>query len=478
MTGPTVGRPGVTRKDAGRTVGGSSVRSHLVHLEIAEYSPPVTSRREQIEAEDFERRRAVAALYCGDTLEADEVPPRPTGSVVAGLVIVLLICAGAAAAAFLSDRAPDGWLADGTLVVDEESGARYVAQDGTLRPTPTITGALLAGAKSEPVLVSSERVAQAPAGLPLPGAGLPERPPALPAIPTGFTACVVGSARLEVFAGEPAYLPSGLEAVLVRAVGSPEMVLLSERRAFRISPDAVTALGYTLAQVREVPGAWIALVPPGPELTLLRPGPGRGAGVPGVGASGDIVASGESGRRFFVADGVVRPLVNRTSELLSPPPARVVPDPVLLAAPTGLPAGIVDAPSAPPALPDRESVVVPCVRSSDGLLTVAVNVGDAGTRPAPTRALPLDGAPTEVTWHFPPGQGALVGPPDLDRPRPMSEAARGGVDGVLAVSDGVGYPVSSQEALRALAYRRDQVVLLPTPWLALLDRGAALATAG
>lgn len=455
---------------------GSSAGVHLVHREIAEYSPHVTSRREQIEAEDFERRRAVAALYCGDTLEADEVPPRPTGTVLAGLVLVLLICAGAAAAAFLSDRAPHGWLADGALVVDKDSGARYVAQAGALRPTPTVTGALLAGARGAPVLVSSERVAQAPAGLPLPGAGLPERPPALPAVPTGFTACVAGSARVEVFSGEPAFLPSGVAAVLTRAAGSPQLVLLSERRAFRISADAATALGYTLAQVREVPTAWLALVPPGPDLTLLRPAPTRGGGVPGVGAGGEVVVSADSGRRFLVAGGAVRPLVNRTSELLGPSPARAVPDSVLLAAPAGPPAGILDAPSEPPPLPDREAVVVPCVRSSDGLLTVAVNVGDAGTRPEPTRTLPLGGAPADVTWHFPPGQGALVGPPDLDRPRPLTETARGGLDGVLVVSGGVGYPVSSQDALRALEYRRDQIVLLPAPWLDLLDRGGVLAT--
>jgi len=435
----------------------------------------VGSRRDLIEAEDFHRRRGVAALARGDTLEVEEVPRRPNAWLIAGVVLALLIAAGSAVTAFITDRVPDGWLDDGSLVVDEDTGARYIAMGGVLRPTPTLTGALLAGARREPVLVSNDNVQQVPVGRPLTGAGMPERPPTLPAVPTGFTACVTDAGNLEVFAGEPATLPSGTNGLLVRPVGLPEVVLVSGRRAHPISDDALTALGYSPTQVREVPAAWLALASPGPPLTLLQPTTDSGRGVPGVGAAGEIVASAETDRHFLVADGTVQPLANRTSELLAPFPVRTLPGSELRAAPPGPPFGIVDAPTSPPVVPPPEAVVFPCVRSSDGLLTVASNIGDIGTRPASAREVSIAGTPTTVRWHFPPGQGALVGPLDLDRPRPPREAARGGIEDIRLVAAGVGHPIANPEVLRALGYRREQTVLLPDSWLALLEPGVPLA---
>jgi len=437
----------------------------------------VGSRRDLIEAEDFQRRRAVAALTRGDTLEVEEVPRRPNAWLIAGVVLALLIAAGSAVTAFITDRVPDGWMDDGSLVVDEDTGARYVAMGGILRPTPTLTGALLAGARGKPVLVSNDNVQQAPLGRPLTGAGMPERPPDLPAVPTGFTTCVTDAGNLEVFAGEPATLPSRANGVLVSPIGLPEIVLVSGRRAHPVSDDALTALGYSSAQVREVPAAWLALAAPGPPLTLLEPMTDSGLGVPGVGAASEIVASAETGRHFLVADGTVQRLVNRTSELLAPSPVRTLPGSALRAAPPGTPYGIIDAPTSPPVVSPREAVVVPCVRSSDGLLTVAsdIDIGDARTRPGPTHEVSVAGNPTTVRWHFPPGEGALVGPLDLDRPRSPGESATGGTEEIRLVAAGIGHPVASPEVLRALGYRREQTVLLPDSWLALLEPGVPLA---
>ena len=442
----------------------------------------MVSRRTLIDVEDFNRRRGVAALVRGDSLDLEEVPPRPNAAIAGGVIVALLLSGAAVATAYLTGRAPEGWRSDATLVLDEATGARYVAQDGTLRPAPTLTSALLAGARSTPVLVPHAAVAGTRVGEALPGQDLPERPPALPATPTGFAACWDG-ARLDVYAGAPAAAPSPAEGALVTAPGGGT-VLVTGRAAHPISPAAVTALGYDGAAVRPVPTAWLALVPAGPALDLLAPPVDPGRGVTDVGVVGEVVREAGTGSLFLVQDGRLAPFANDTSERLAPQPVREVPRAAVLAAPTAAPAGIADAPTTPPAVPRREDPAVPCVSSSDGVVTLAAQVSDARTAPSTEHLLgggeegkAADGTGGEgavpVRWHFRPGRGALVGPADLDRPVAPGEEEPGPIK---LVDAGVGYPVRDVPALAALGYRREQTVLLPDSWLALTVRGGDIAS--
>lgn len=442
----------------------------------------MVSRRTLIDVEDFNRRRGVAALVRGDSLDLEEVPPRPNAAIAGGVVVALLLCGGSVATAYLTGRAPEGWRSDGTLVLDESTGARYVAQDGALHPAPTLTSALLAGARAEPVLVPHDTVAGARVGAALPGQDLPERPPSLPPTPTGFTACWDG-ATLGVYAGAPAVRPASAEAVL--AGGADGQVFLVADRAHPITPAALTALGYSGAEVRPVPAAWLALVPAGAPLDLLPAAtvdPSRG--VPDVGSLGEVVAEAVTGRRFLVGDGTLAPFANTTSELLAPAPVREVPEAAVLAARPAPPAGTVDAPSSPPTVPPREEAAATCVRSSDGGVSVAAEVSDAGTVPAPSyllgggedgKAADGTGGPgaVPVSWHFRPGRGALIGPTSLDQPSSPGEEGTGGI---RVVDAGTGYAVGDLEVLGALGYRREQTVLLPASWLALTVRGGKLST--
>lgn len=431
-------------------------------------STAVASRRELIEAEDFHRRRGVAALERGDTLAVEDVPRRPNASLVAGLVLVLLIAAGSAITAFLTDRAPDDWLADGTLVVDEGTGARYLARSGTLLPTPSVTAAVLSGARPEPVLVPHARVVGAPVGLPLRDTGAPESPPAVPPVPTVLTACLTGDAAVDVFAGRLAGQRLATTGMLVRPRGSDEVRLLDRQRAFPLDPGALVALGYASTQVRDVPADWLDLVPPGPRLAPV-----------GVDPDAEVVAT-TGGGRYVLQGGRARPAANATSARLLPPPSRTLADAAVAAMPAGDPVGVLDAPSEPPTVPAPEEAAVPCVfggGSPSVRLGYAASADDGpGTRPAPTRRVTAPGGPLEVTWHLAPGEGALVGPLELNQRRPAEEADLRDA-GMTLVAGGVGYPVLDQRTLQRLGYRRDQIALLPGPWLELIAPGAPLAAA-
>ena len=444
----------------------------------------VPGRRELIDVEDFHRLRAVAALTRGDPLATGDVARRPNAALAAGVVVALLIAAATAAGAFLSGRLPDGWLGDGSLVVDEATGSRYVAQGGALRPAPTLTGALLAGARDRPVLVPHDAVVRVPLGRPLAGADLPERPPQLPDRPTGFTACTDGR-TVDVYAGTPTVQATPEQGLLVRTPRDDDAVLLAGASAHRVPDDALVALGLASAPVRDVPQVWLDLLPRGPDLTVATPplsaapdGDVPGVDVPGVGASGDVVRGATTGRLFRVADGQVRPFANTTSELLAGPVARDVPEADLAAAPPGPPAGIPDAPDTPPAVPGARADVVVCTPSSLDGLSVGTAVADAGTMATTPVQVGGEPAATTVSWHFPPGQGALVAAPDVDRPRPASRGGASETDGIQVVAGGVSHPVADGRALQALSYQRSQAVVLPEPWLDLLEPGAPLVADG
>lgn len=442
----------------------------------------MTARQARIDAEDFERRRAVAALLRGDSLDLEELPRRPNAATAAGAAVALLLASVATGSAYLSGRAPQGWQRAGTLVIDRQTGARFVADGSTLRPAPTLTAALLAGA-GRPVLVPHARVARTPTGPALPAEGMPEQPPEVPERPVDLVACARGAeppgaagpagtavsgtdgpaAVLDVFPVAPPTTGVAGDGLLVRTSGSTGVVLLAGGRAHPLSGDALLALGYSPGQVRLVPHGWLDLVPAGEPLSRLAVRhAGPAGGLPGVGADGDVVTALGSTRRYLVSGSLLHPFLNGTSALLSPDPVRALPESLLLSAPAGPAVGIPGAPGHPPDVPGAETAVLPCVAARDGLVTLHAPL--AADRFEPDRA------PLRVAWHLAAGTGALLGgAPAAGR----YGAAGPGSRVVLLVVDGVGHPTGA-EALRALGYRPEQALLLPVPWLRLVAPGVTL----
>ncbi|MDL5155811.1 type VII secretion protein EccB [Actinomycetospora termitidis] len=423
----------------------------------------MAGRRELIESEDFQRRRGVAALVRGDDLAIDDVPRRPNAALVVGVVVVVLVAAISAASAFLTDRPPDGWRDEGAVVVDRETGARYLATDGLLRPAPTLTAALLAGGRrGEPVLVPHSRVLTMPVGTALPGDGLPQLPPALGA-PVPLAACATGPDRdapdrVAVYAGPVVGPATAFTGFLARASGTAGTVLVAGGRAHPVDPGALPLLGWSPTQVREVPGPWLGLLPRGGTLSPRE-------------APGAVVATTD-GARYVLDRGRARLVADETTARLLPTPARtVVPDEVL-ALPAGPVAGIADVPSAPPVVPAREDTVVPCVtRGGDSpTLQVFGAVASPGLAAGPERLLAGGERPARVTWHVPPGGGALLAPPGFD-----AAARRDDPEGIVLVDAGLGFGVDDDEALRALGYAREQVLPIRPGWFALLAAGPRLA---
>lgn len=104
--------------------------------------------------------------------DAPESPlGRTTRGVLVGVVITALVAAGSLVYGLMSPGGNGAWRASGTLVVNRETGARYVYVGGRLRPVRNYASALLVGdgkLKSEDVSTSSLKgtAVGAPVGIP------------------------------------------------------------------------------------------------------------------------------------------------------------------------------------------------------------------------------------------------------------------------------------------------------------------------
>ncbi|MET9322053.1 type VII secretion protein EccB [Streptomyces sp. NPDC003038] len=87
----------------------------------------MASRRDELNAYTFAKRRTVAAFLQPSATGTEEGAPRPLRAVVPGMVIGALVLAGFGAWGMFKPTAPKGWAAPGTqVIVGKQSTTRYV----------------------------------------------------------------------------------------------------------------------------------------------------------------------------------------------------------------------------------------------------------------------------------------------------------------------------------------------------------------
>jgi len=96
------------------------------------------SKRDQVQAHSF----AIGRLTSGMLLADPDAPESPQGrtnrGVVIGVVIAVLVSAGSFVLGLLKPGTKDSWREAGTLVVNKDTGSRYLYLDGRLRPVRII----------------------------------------------------------------------------------------------------------------------------------------------------------------------------------------------------------------------------------------------------------------------------------------------------------------------------------------------------
>src|SRR5688572_3582059 len=136
----------------------------------------MASRQNQLHSYQFAVQRTVSALV---TREPDPAQPpfrRIVGSVFASAMLAILALAGVGIYGLIVQGGNTTWRTNGAVVVERESGAKFVYLDGKLHPVVNYASALLISRSSDPktMSVSRKSLTGAARGTPLGIAGAPD----------------------------------------------------------------------------------------------------------------------------------------------------------------------------------------------------------------------------------------------------------------------------------------------------------------
>lgn len=463
------------------------------------YAASVQSRRDQLHAYRFQVRRAVAALVVGEPDVPEPPMRRLTITTIAGLMIAIVVGAGFAVVGLIRPSTTEAWRQPGTVIVEKETGARFILVDGTLHPVLNYTSAVLAlgDQRASVELVARSALEDTPRGATIGIDGLPDSlPPAPDLIASPWSVCSqVTRSAANVTSVEVA-LAGGSDqgaqpivddaAVLVAAPDGASRYLLWSGQRLRIaSPAVAAALGLDTVPPLPVGTALLNALPPGPDLVAPAV-PGAGAPGPQIGGAptvvGQLAAIADSAKRYLVlADGVqaVTPVLAALLRTLRINGAIV--DPLVTDESAVLRAGQSTAWSSPAGLPAEVPELDPAAAAVGGVCVVDAAAADdtdgadgaalaIGVPDAPTLSAPITGAVTESAASaagqadrvdIAPGRAALV--------RADSEATTL----YLVAAPGEKFPMT-QGVLPAFGYSIDRAIALPGQFLLMMPTGPAL----
>ena len=257
------------------------------------------TRREQVQAHRFVTRRIVSAVLSGEP-ETNELPMRRLGTALfAGLMVGTLIFAGFGVYGLLSKKGAP--LEAESLVIERETGAKYVYTDGKLYPALNFASARLAlgGAETKTRTMSQKALQGMPRGMPV---GIPNAPDALPersrllSLPwqvcQSTTGGVTGETTTHAVLGRelPGAQPLGERGLLIRS-GRAHYLLWHNTRLTVANNPVMAALGLSAVDAVEVSEPVLNAITVGP---ILRPLQVPGAGTPSarpIGAQPALIGS-------------------------------------------------------------------------------------------------------------------------------------------------------------------------------------------
>ncbi|MFE5238795.1 MULTISPECIES: type VII secretion protein EccB [unclassified Streptomyces] len=457
------------------------------------------SKRDQVQAHMFVMGRLTSGMLRGDPDAPESPQGRTNRGIALGIVIAVLLSAGAFVFGLLKPGTTDSWKEAGTLVVDKGTGSRYLYLGGRLRPVRNYASArLLAGAEMKTAQVGSASLRNTPHGTPVGIAGAPDVLPAAGDLETGAWQVCSGSTTgseattLAVgAAGGGQGLAAG-QALLVRGPdGADHLVWHGSKLRLDRGSGAAEALGYASAPRLRVSAAFLNALPSGPGLEPPEvegrggKGPELGGRETRVGEVFRITVPGAAGRYHLLTEDGLAPLTATGAALvLGDPETRSKVYDGRSATASDLGADALAEHRAPVTaddggLPESPPEAVPL---EDGqTLCARVQADASGTRVSvvltsrgalgPAAQAPADGLTPacvrvgRITVR--PGGGALV----------HALGAGGGAVGgtVYLVTDtGMKYRVGSEKAAEALGYTVGQAEGLPAPLLAMLPTGPDL----
>jgi len=452
------------------------------------------TRREQVRAYRFVTRRLVSALLIGEP-ETTDLPMRRLGQAIIGSVLVgAIVLAGVGVYGLLNPGG--GKPGDNSLIIERETGARYVYINSTLYPVFNYASARLILGVADPPTQSLSRnsLRDLPRGT---SYGIPNAPDSLPdatsLVTSPWTVCsaprsgdLPGPAtRVIVGGAPPGGTTVGKNGLLVTVDGSGDRYLLWADTALKITRAAtLTALDMASATPMAVGPALINGTVAGPDLSppgLSGDGTADGKPVDGKAAVVGTVYHDEFGQYYIMRqDGLATMKPTMTRLMLGAGRH----DHQISAATAGT--LLTGRAMEPPGFPGDLPKLVQPASARAAVCTTYTKVNDTST----TSVMQLyDEVPpqlavsaTEVTLgqttggvrtadHVTvAGQGALV------RTAPSPGGSGSGTTVYLVTNQGIRYPLDSRDgdAKTALGYGSVTPTEIPVAVLELLPLGPTL----
>ncbi|GGZ90996.1 type VII secretion protein EccB [Streptomyces bluensis] len=464
------------------------------------------NKRDQVQAHMFLMGRLTSSMLRSDPDAPESPQGRTNRGVAIGVIVALLVAAGAFVIGLFLPGKQDSWRTSGDLIVDKDTGARYLYLDGRLRPVRNYASALLlAGADLATTTVSNKSLKDTPHGTPVGIVGAPDELPepgdlsdapwqVCSASPDDGTSGTKPVTTLAVSNGAGGDGLGKSEGMLVAGPdGTRYLLWQGSRLRLDRTSGAQESLGYASTAPVPVSAAFLSALPAGPDLTPpSTPGIGGSGALPGgasrVGQVYKLAVPGGEPRYYLLREDGLAPLTQTEVALVlgdketrekayggqTPVALELTSDDLRgrLAPGSEQDKGPAVSPENPP-----QAVAV----GKDQVLCAEVTPQDEGTRVGlrltdvddlGTLAQHASGAAAAACLPVeritvPPGRGALV------RPVGAGGAQVGGTV-YLVTSTGVKYRLTSKEAVTAFGYEAVSPLQMPSLTLAMLPSGPDL----
>ena len=430
----------------------------------------MATKKDLIEAQGFSRRRLLSAFTSGAPGGKELDPAKPLRAVAGGIALTAIVILAGVFYGFMRPGLPSGW-ENNTLVLVNDTGARYLSIDETLYPVINTASARLLTPSDEFKVVTTDQ--ESIKGITIgPTIGILGAPDALPTpeslVNDGWVSCVVtGTGSDTRIAAKP--IAAASDAGVLVTLDERLYVVAGQHR-YSVNRDGseavLRAVGLAGESALPVDDQWLNLFEPGEELRPLRV---DGAGDPIQGSDltvGTVVhpAGSEIDNRYLITpDGELArlsPLAFGLYQLGSGAALggeREVSPADIASLPTSQDvAGGEDWPQAILA-PKTQSDIACAILERDG-------TGRAATR----FALAPAGTKIKVGVQVSTGAGSLVITGGSD--------VQGGGLAVLIDSSGTAFPVPGADAemIARLGYEEAMISRVPGSWLQFLAAGPEL----
>ncbi len=250
------------------------------------------TQRDHVHAHTFMMGRLSSALVEGDPTGAEIPGRRAQTGLLVGVILLVLVVGGFAVYGWIVPGGSKAYSQAGVILVEKETGTRYVYLEGALHEVPDMASAMLIqGASSQVKLISKNSLKDLPRGVPMGVADAPRQMPAADALSRGpWLTCLPGSVvpskklnglGVNLEPGVPTTLLPEDRFLVVRS-GTGQDYLLANYVKYRVTDDAVlVALGAGAINPPTAPDMWLDWLGDGPAL-----GP---AEIPGAGSAGPRV---------------------------------------------------------------------------------------------------------------------------------------------------------------------------------------------